>query len=264
MDMTSAIQKYKQLQYHLTEVSNILNNLSAPSCKDDDLQQLVDKKLSMVVMDNVLTMLDKYLTDFKFLKLKKIKAMTTRTKEFSIQLDDLEKFFGISTTEKDTKTQECNVSVDIGNDIKIDCKLYAKKEDIPIMSYGAIIQSNGDTLIVWRYSSQDFVSCTSFIVADYSSQAIDNYRSICCANQGKCQYGHLCKYFHDPLMWPGSTHIQRFLKTPFVRQCPYFGHMNLFSEQLKTLDFEHLRTLARYIATMALLINKVSLSRIRS
>jgi hypothetical protein len=120
------------------------------------------------------------------------------------------------------------------------------------MNYGAILQL-GKPLVLFRYSSKDFISITACHVMDFNNTN-DNYRTICCSNFSECNFGVNCKYFHDPILWPDSDHVQRFMRTSMIKKCPYFGHAPLFSEHSKMLSFDQLRTLARYCSTMNLLI----------
>lgn len=174
--------------------------------------------------------------------------MKAESKDMKNTFDSIEHELGIDKC-CPVLTTGIIMPIDIGHGITIDAMMYKSKEEIPVMSYGCII-TGGKPLVVFRVSSSMFVSCTSFEISD-SVQC----RTIACSSTD-CKYGKNCKFFHDPVR-SDDGHIQNFPRTLLVKSCPYFGHYDLFEDHQKFIKPSNLITLARYCASMLMLINKV-------
>lgn len=127
-------------------------------------------------------------------------------------------------------------------------------ERAPVMQYSAV-RVGERVLAVYRYTRDYYVSCGGLTVDNEEPRV----HSASCANIAKCTFGRECRYYHDPLIWPNSTHRQHVSRTALVRGCPYFGDTDALQDHLRVVTFEQLRTLARYVATMNLLIFRAAI-----
>lgn len=246
------------LQEQLNNVTRIIKGLSKT-----DVQSIEDAKglkSLMFVTDKVMKMLELEMSNLAQLKIRTMAKLASKVADIKPALETAEQQFMIKYSPPAiqvprTIRDPTMIQVDIGNNIFATATLYASPDQIPIMSYGAVMVNHAP-LVIYKFGAQEFVSCTASQVADFSGPT-DNFRTICCGNSTTCEYGAGCKYFHDPLVWPEAHHVQRFIRTNMVKKCPYFGHLSLFNEQIKQLNFENLRTLARYCAIMNLMISIV-------
>jgi hypothetical protein len=250
------------LQNKLNDITQIIKTITSKNVDNiDDCKQL---KCLLHVTERVINILDNELTNLAQLKLKTMSKLSNKIEEIKPILEHAEQQFMIkyapqpqSQNAKLIKQPTINtIDVDIGNGIIIPSHLYTKKEGIPIMNYGSIMQ-NGRPLVIFRYSQNNYVSCTASQISDFNNIS-DNFRTICCVNNQNCEYGQNCKYFHDPLIWPETNHIQKFMKTNMIKKCAYFGHAPFFNDHKKILNFEQAKTLARYCAYMMLLLGQLT------
>lgn len=149
-----------------------------------------------------------------------------------------------------TKRINKKVLVDIGSDIKVSCVFYKDIYMIPDNSYGAVLIDN-KMRVVYKYTDNFYVSCTDIII---NESYTTNFRTICCNNRNNCIYGNGCRYFHDPILWKDSDHIQQFYKSHMIKKYPNFGDRSKFNMIKGTINLEELRTIARYCSIMNLLI----------
>lgn len=231
----------EKLSHHLTEIGKIVDQWESQLT---NLKECRDAKADVFALDRIIQIFNGHVDALKKVYATRSAVLEKKTSEMSVKLQEFEKYFHVSKVE--TKKPEPTPSAE---SVSFVLQEYKTKEEIPILQYGIV---NG--LILYRFTATDYVSCTNVMIMD--SNMGDNFRSICCTNGAKCSFGKDCKYFHDPLLWPGSNHVQRFPKSNLVKQCAFFGHMNMFADQIKTLDFDKLRTLARYVAIMGLLIHR--------
>jgi hypothetical protein len=246
------------LQTKISDITNVIKTITTKNVDNiDDCKQL---KCLLHMTERIISILDNELTNLSQLKLKTMSKLSEKVQEIKPILEHAEQQFMIKYSNSQPKlikqpTFVNKIDIDIGNGIIIPSQLFAKKENIPIMSYGSIIQ-NGRPLVVFRYSQNNYVSCTASQISDFNN-ITDNFRTICCVNNQNCEYGQNCKYFHDPLVWPETNHIQKFMKTSMIKKCAYFGHAPFFNEHKKILTFEQAKTLARYCAYMMLLLGQL-------
>jgi hypothetical protein len=212
------------------------------------------KSLAFVV-DRVLDMLANETCTLEQLKLRTLKKLETKISTVRPHLEAAEKKFmtRYASVPRPITTPQQKIGVDFAG-LKYACPLYDDQQQVPVLGYGAVM-IRSQPVLVYRYSPTDFVSVSPCIVADYAS---DNAHTICCGNGVTCEYGQQCRYYHDPVEWPESTHVQRFQKSALVKRCPSFGHAPALAEQAVQLSFEHLRTLARYCAVQTLMIHLVA------
>lgn len=245
------------LQEQLSKITQVLQSLSKTDITTiDDAKSL--KSLTFVV-DKVLKSLAAEIGNLEQLKIKTLAKLAVKVDSMRPILEESEKKFMIKFICKPARElvpKHPMIQVNVGGGVTVPSYLYHDKMAVPIMSYGAIMLRN-EPVIVYRFSKIDFVSCTGCQIMDFNGPT-DNYRTICCGNSKTCEYNSNCKYYHDPLIWPDSDHTQRFIRTNLVKKNPYFGSTDLLSEQMGTLTFENLRTLARYCAVMSLLITVVA------
>ena len=123
---------------------------------------------------------------------------------------------------------------------------------LPPMRYAAVMVGDRPVAAFRFGHDRAIVSCGGLSVDDAKM------RSMSCANSSDCNFGNECRYYHDPLLWPGSTHMQHVPRSSMVKGCPGFGDTAALAEQIRELDFEQLRTLGRYAATMVLVISRVA------
>lgn len=131
--------------------------------------------------------------------------------------------------------------------------IYQDVSRIPVMSYG-LVQINGVRTLVFRYGETSVVSCSGLTIADSG----DNQRTLSCTNTDRCEYGDQCRYFHDPLLWSRSRHVQRAPKTSIIKGYPQFGDDLLVADQVSELSFENVRSFGRYLAIMMLFVSRVA------
>jgi hypothetical protein len=167
------------------------------------------------------------------------------------KLQRVENIFNI----KNYLTKKINkyVLVDIGSGIKVKSIFYRDIYMIPNNNYGAILLDNKMRL-VYKYTNEFYVSCTDIIINDAYGA---NFRTICCNNKNNCAYGNNCRYYHDPILWKDSDHIQRFYKNHIIKDHPTFGDGSKFNSIKNSINIENLRTLARYCVIMNLMIQNV-------
>lgn len=233
------------------EILNIVNNQDIVS---NNLKSL---KFNIHNIDNVINELSSILIEIKNIKKIQCDKLLNSINNYGIIINNVENKMGIKTSVNESKKDIIEEEIDIGQNIIIKNKLYVNKEAISIMNYGIIKQpETGKKIMVFRYGIKDFVSCSSINISDYNNSTY--FRTICCLNAAKCQYGSNCKFYHDPIISPHSNHVQKFMKSHIIPLHPYFGHSTNFNETLKSIKFEDVHTLARYCAVMMLLINKVA------
>ena len=219
----------------------------------DDAKGL--KSLAFVI-DRVLDLLDTESCTLQQLKLRTLRKLETKVALVRPQLEQAEQKFMIRyqhPTKLDAPPAEKQIQINFAG-ITFPCPLYADRQTVPMLSYGAVMVRS-QPLLVFRYSATDFVSVSPCQVVDNQS---DNVHTICCGNGATCEYGANCRYFHDPVEWPESQHVQKFQRSALVKKCPTFGHAPQVPEHAAQLTFDHLRTLARYCAVQTLLIHLVA------
>lgn len=262
----------QKLQEHLSSINKIISSLT----QDRDIESLEDAKTlksTLFVVDRVLNVMEHEMSSIKLLKLRTMSRLSEKVQSVKADLQKIEaEFIDVYaapasarptadnvTTKPDTEPK--TISVDIGGGIIFETALYRSVEDAPTLTYCAVMKDSRP-LVIYKYSDQDVVSCTACQVTDYQTVGgyIDQsgFRTVCCGNSTMCEYGASCKYFHDPLLWPRSDHVQRFVRTNMVKKCPYFGHVSMFQDQIRSLNFDNVRTLARYCAVMNLLVTILS------
>ncbi len=149
------------------------------------------------------------------------------------------------------------ITVNIGHGITTDMAFYRDVAGAPEFAWSAVM-IHGVPRVIFKFDNTNYVSCTAVEIIDYGT---DNYHTVCCSNVQRCEFDRACRYFHDPVIWRNSTHVQKFTKTNLVKRNPYFGNGPDFD--LQEVAFEDLRTLARYCAIMLLMI-KLKLSDTKS
>ncbi len=250
-----------QLQEHLSATTEIIRKISKV-----DIATLSDaktlKNLTLVI-DRVLDTLNTEISILTQIKIEAMHKIDAKIQNMKKEIQEVETKFKSTwgavspTTRSQVAQKTITVDVGFGVDNAFTTTLYKCKEDVPVLTYGAILAPSGKVLVVFRFGVVDFVSCTGVHIIDPVCSS-DNYRTICCGNSSKCEYAEKCKYFHDPLLWPNqTTHVQRFMRSSIVKKCPYFGNVSSFAEHAASLTFEHLRTLARYCAVMTMMISMV-------
>jgi hypothetical protein len=244
-----------KLKMHLREIENILVENLPDEINFNDLRDL---KLRVNHIDSTLNVLQAVYEKLQSSKLQYNSIIEKNTLHYRNALQHLDSHFGIESPQKFKSVKPLALeylNVDIGSNIVIKCKYYPFKENIPVMQYGAIMIDTRTPLVVFRYSQYDFVSCTHCNIVDHYSPVQENYRTICCLNGSKCQYGNSCKYYHDPLIWPESSHVQKFPRNFMIKNLPLFGNSFQCKDQIRGIKFENLQTFARYLAIMTLLVN---------
>lgn len=237
------------LKLQLEELTQTLSGLS-----NTDVSILEDakslKSLAFVI-DRVLGLLSNETCLLEQLKLRTLKRLEVKISGIRPHLEAAEQKF-MTRYRPVASIPTKKIIIDFAG-LKYACHLYPDRQQVPIFGYGAVM-IRSQPVIVYRYSPVDFVSVTPGVVTD----ATDNSHTICCGNGGTCEYGHQCRYYHDPVEWPESVHIQRFQKNSLVKRCPSFGHGPSLIEHAEQLSFDHLRTLARYCAIQMLMIHLVA------
>lgn len=227
------------IKYHLEEINKLLTF---------DTNTLANLKANIQSLDNTINTLKMEISTMEQKKIKILALLENKITSVKPILEKLESQFLIKWLPKDKPSK---VRVMVG-DIAVESILYEKIDNVPILQYGAILQ-NHKVFLVFKFSKKDFVSISECKIVDYNDY-YDNQKTICCNNY-QCEFGNNCKYFHDPFVWKDSDHIQNFIKTYMVKKCPYFGDSTLIKEQIKTMEFSQLKTLARYCAIMIIYIH---------
>lgn len=253
------------LRERLEEITKILGNLGRTDL--DALSDAKSQKSLAFVIDKVLEVLDTETCALQQLKLRTLKKMDARVATVRPALEAAEARFMAKYTRPPPVPRPLGqmpafvmktIPVNMAG-LTYACPLYREKNEIPVMSYGAVMLRSAP-MVVFRYSQHDYVSVTACHVTDNSSM-YDNVHTVCCGNGPTCEYGANCRYFHDPVEWPESTHVQKFQRTTMVKRCPQFGNAADFVEHASQLTFDQLRTLARYCAVQALLVHLVATRR---
>jgi hypothetical protein len=240
------------LKAQLEAVTHTLSTLTRTDVAAlDDAKSL--KSLAFVI-DRVLDLLDSENCTLQQLKLRTLKKLEQRVSTVRPQLEAAEQKFLIqyqAVPRAPSESPNKRIQINFAG-LTFACPLYPDRQAVPVLAYGAIMVRS-QPMLVYRYSVLDFVSVTPCQVVEG-----DNIHTICCGNGATCEYGANCRYFHDPVEWPESQHVQKFQRSPLVKKCPTFGHAPLVTEHAGQLTFESLRTLARYCAVQALLIHLVT------
>lgn len=220
-----------------------------------DFANLRELRVRVHNIDSTLAALQQVYEKLQSSRLQYSTIIDKNVNHYRRELGTLENHFGIIPSPRARGHQVVPVeylNVDIGSQIVVRCKYYERKEQIPVLGYGALIIDK-HPMVVFRISQTGWVSCTHCqIIEHYNAQ--DNYRTICCLNGQHCQYGNGCKYYHDPLLWPNSNHVQKFPRNYMIKNCTNFGDAGHFREQIRNMNFETLQTFARYLAIMMLLV----------
>lgn len=243
------------LREHLDAITRILEQLGHPDM--NALSNAKNLKSVSFVIDRVLDMLNAETCALQQLKLRTLKRMDTCVDTVRAQLEAAERQFMVQYVPEPSSPHMRTIPVQIAG-MTHTCAVYGDKRDVPVLSYGVIML--GEPVIVFRYSERDWVSVTACHVMD-GATFDQNIHTVCCGNGATCEYGVACRYYHDPVEWPESTHVQRFHRTHMVKRCPQFGNAPDFCDQAATLTFDQLRTLARYCAVQMLLIHIVARSK---
>ncbi len=252
----------QKLQDNLLEITAVVKQLSDISVATlDDAKSL---KSLVYIIDKILHVIETETTNITLIKLGALHKISAKTTEILPALEEVESKFMIKYAAKPRRDSniripsECEtmtIPVEIAARVVYPARLYATHRDIPEMQYGAVLK-HGRPLIIFRYAGDNFVSCTACTVIDFTGLE----RTICCSNTPEtCVYGDRCRYFHDPAIWPYSDHVQKFIRhANMIKKCPHFGNSEMLSDQIAHLNFNDLRTLARYCATMMLYIQLVA------
>lgn len=127
---------------------------------------------------------------------------------------------------------------------------------IPLQTY-AILAENNKMQVVYKYGnrSEQIVSCGPIkIIRD--NRINGNKKTLCCNNIKHCNFHSKCRFYHDPII---DTHFdtnisQWFYKSYMVPKDNLFGDYDLIPSQFNRLNFNNVRTLARYCANMNLIL----------
>lgn len=204
------------------------------------------------VIDRVLDLFDRESCTLQQLKLGALKKLEGKMQSVRPQLEQAEQKFMVRYQSRAVpRPIDKRVQIDFGG-VNFACALYADRTSIPPLSYGAVM-IRSQPMIVYRYGIDDYVSVSPCLVAES-----DNTHTICCGNGAQCEFNAGCRYYHDPVEWPESQHVQKFQKTAMVKKCTTFGHAPQIAEQVQQLTFDNVRTLARYCAVQALLVHLVA------
>jgi hypothetical protein len=249
----------KALLDHLNGINNILNSLNMTDVRN--LTDMKSLKSLACAIDKTMHVLNVEISNLGQLRLATLAKIAASVDEFKPALRAAEEKFltryATSPIVGMVPVEPTVLEINIGNGVIFKTTLYLKREHIPVLGYGAVMNPRDSrAMVLFRYNQRDFVSCSAFQIIDFSNH-MDNYRTVCCGNTGSCEYGSACKYYHDPAVWPDSDHTQRFMRTMMVKKCPMFGDSDLIADQRDALTFDSLRTLARYCANMMLLISLI-------
>lgn len=176
----------------------------------------------------------------------KINAITRPVEE---RLEFAERKFAIVAMPPVPKpTVVPKITINIGHGITAGLPFYRDITAAPDFAWSAVTV-HGVPRVIFKFDDANYVSCTAVEIIDYGT---DNYHTVCCSNVQRCEFDRACRYFHDPVIWRNSTHVQKFTKSNLVKRNPYFGNGPDFD--LQDIGFEDVRTLARYCAIMLLMI----------
>lgn len=243
--------QYAALQFHLKQVESILT--AAVPQVQNGIVHIIDSKSTVLTIRQVIDVLDSRSLSLKLLVSRQVDAEKTALKKVKTTLDALDKKFAI-VHQPPIISRQFRITALPG--VTVTLPYYPKLENMPLMTHGIMVR-NRIPYVVFRYSKTKYVSCSGMSIAPVEGQT-ENFRTLSCTNSSKCPWGDKCRYYHDPLLFPDSNHVQRTFKTQMVKNYPYFGQASLLEEQLKTLTFENLRALARYLSTMILVVGYVA------
>lgn len=238
------------------KLRDIQSTLTAELPETVDFAHLRELRSRVHTIDSTLVVLQQVYEKLQSSRLQYNGIINKQIVQYRSELDTIGSQFGVVKSPRAAKPTHTprveHLNVDIGSGVVVRCKYYECRESIPVLQYGALVVDKRP-LVVFRVSQNGYVSCTHCTIIDhYSSQ--ENYRTICCLNGQRCQYGNSCKYYHDPLMWPESTHIQKFPRNYMIKNCANFGDAQHFRNQIRGMGFENLQTFTRYLAVMMLLV----------
>ena len=213
------------------------------------MKSLIESRLAIHDINNTCQIIEGELIKLKLAKLEMMRKLNSAVKEFDDDLKETEAVFNVGKASPYARDVVApTINVEIGYGIPIPAQLYRSVDQVPDMTYGAV-NLGGQTMIIYKYTRDAYVSCTAFMISDFS-----NNQTICCINGKNCAFGKTCRYYHDPAVWLDSKHTQRFQKTYMLKNCQFFGHSAYFADQVGKLTFNQLRTLGRYCSIMNLLI----------
>lgn len=248
------------IEFHIGEIYKILSSYKEPQDDIKNFDDLKSIKADVFKLDTQIKKIKDLQDRLTSQKIKLYSLVDKKVQEYKSKLETVEKYFNISsldTSINNTATPK-NITIDFDH-MSIEFKFYNKKEDIPIGEYGGILvfgkQNLPKPLICYRASIDIFVSCSPIHVIDPSNMS-ENYRTITCLNGPHCQFGNNCKYYHDQINWPDSTHVQKFNKTNIIKNCPYFGNIGELEDQFRSLSPEHIITFIRYLSIMNLIVRE--------
>jgi hypothetical protein len=247
-------QTGRELRELIVSVKQKVISINAVCSNFGDVKKL---RKEMQIIDDVIAGFTTALFEITQVRKSCEKVLAVENKSYDEKIKSLENFYKLPTRHYMKQTKRDMVAVNIGDGIIIEVESYNNIKQIPDMAYGAIRKSITDVMIVFKLNDDSFVSCTSiFVINDYI--ACKNFRTVCCTNEKNCVYGDRCRFFHDPIIWDDSKHVQRFARTNMVVCDPYFGDGPTFVGNIACdkYSFSHLKTLARYCSTMLLLIKK--------
>lgn len=237
------------MQSLINSFNNIVHELEEVCATD--ITTISDAKNLKIISNNIelfIKQLETQVANLSSLKAQTLLKINAITKPIEEQLLVAEAKFGIIATEPVLIAQEKHhLNVNIGHNLTVKMPLYKSLNDAPIFTWSAV-NIFGAPKVVFKFDNNNYVSCTSVEIIDFGS--VDNYHTVCCSNIQRCEFDRACRYFHDPVLWKNSTHVQKFTKTNLVKRNPYFGHY----ADTETYTFDDLRTLARYCATQLLMI----------
>jgi hypothetical protein len=145
--------------------------------------------------------------------------------------------------------------------IKFNLPIYQDINLVPIMTYAVVKKnqhSSNNSFIIYKYGTKpsEVVSCNPIKIIKDSKT---NIKTLCCNNVFNCSFRDKCRFYHDPIIAPHPinhhSNTQHFHKTYMVPKNNLFGDCDLLYQQLRQMNFEQVRTLARYCANMNLIIS---------
>lgn len=238
----------KSTKDHLVEISKYITNIDK---RYDTFQNLKNTKIQVQNLDTIIDYFNLYINKVQQIKLKISKNIHNKTDEYKTMIEPIKSYFNITPIISDIPKFSY---IKIGKPyVEIKIQHYKNIECIPDMSYGVVFY-NDQLIVIYKYNRNNYVSCSDILIVD--NIQYNNFRTISC-NNANCCYKSECKYFHDPLYYKTSDHIQRFVKNNTVKTDPYFGSMYEIKEQLDNMKFEDVKSLARYCSIMNLLIGKI-------
>lgn len=255
---------FQELETQLQSVVKIIQDL----CDVEETNNPKVLKQALIASNKVIDIFTFELSKIEQLRIQFAQKLSVKTTEMKKVVEELETKFKLSLPKDKEKK---NIAVDIGG-ITIPMSFYYDRTNIPILSYGAVLES-GKILVLYRYNDKDYVSCSLPNIIDFPRTGEKIAKLSCCINEENCTYGDECRYFHDPAIFTGTKlesefsdqknkvqnkeleNEQSFIRTQMVRNCPFFGDRYHFAEHVGKIPFKNLRTLARYCAIFNLLIN---------